>query len=311
MNQIVTLQGAFNGEPGSPEAARYSQLIETWADALRLDWPVRYNGRRLAMVIRQWVEEEPSAYVAEELRSSDEWNGLVIGARKIGYFRDMASPLDTSAMIHSAGIHLERAGLPSNPATARHFIASVNEQAEPLPARGVLVTTLCYMTRPFSAELGQPARIRFMHPSETIISGVTQWMPGPLLARVNAVIRRHETFMEENEAAPYAPTSTDASYRARRHRQDEERVPSLSPLDYIESAVHSICTSSLRPTHPDDVRFIKACDRSYRATRGRIQRHNRKHPHATISLTPPANWRTIVLEQMRQLDCHAAGITET
>jgi len=299
MCQIVNVQGAFYGEPGTWMRARYSQLIDVWADAMRLEWPVRYNGRRLAMVIRQWVEEEQSAYVAEELRHSDEWNSFVRYAREHEYYylpSDQDGP--PPSFLHSAAIHLERAGLPSNPSTARYFLAVVNGKSEPLPARGVLVTTLCYMTPPYSATLGMPGLIQFVHPSETTITGITQWMPGTLLARVNAVVRMHREFMEANEAGPYVPTHVETSYQAR--QLEQKRMCSEPSFDYVEAAIREIRKREFRPTNGTDARFVAACDASYRATKGRIRRHNERYSDKPpIPSTPSLGWRREVLEQVR------------
>lgn len=252
------------------------------------------------MVIRQWVEEEPSRYVAEELRHSEEWNQFLQYASGQPDFQ-LPSARWGPLQINVVGTYLEHAGLPSNPATARHLLALVNGASKPYPARGILVTTLCYTTPPYSDELPEPlpGPIRFAHPGETMISGVTQWMPGPLLARVNEVVRRHQQFMEQNEAAPYVPTSKGTRNRAR--QMVHGRTPSASSLDYIASAVRDIREQGLVPTDEQDSRFVQACTASYRATYNRIRAHNKSHPdESAIPTKPPDNWRITVFDLLRK-----------
>jgi len=309
MLQVVNVQSAFAGfDAKSPLSDRYSQCIDLWGEAMRLPWPVHYRGRLLGMVIRQWVEEDaPSMTVARQLATAKEWQDFLGYARKTGQYRlppqlrdatrlDMR---DFAELEYSVSLRLERAGLPSNPAAARHFLATVEGRSEPLPARGILVTTLGYVTSPHDNRTTPPSTGFFSPPHETIISGIAEWMPGPLLARVNKIVRAHHRLLDEHASAPYVPTTKETSYRARRATQDAQIEP-LS-LDYIQHAVETFDLALVPHLSIDDSRFLAHCNTVYRRIHKRIVAHNRRNPdQAPIPTSPPVDWHQSVFHLLTQ-----------
>jgi hypothetical protein len=189
-----------------------------------------------------------------------------------------------------------------------HAFAVVAGRREPLPARGVLLTTYIYvpplgLLRQFqaAAPVAAPplqAVIDQLYPSELdfapdcTIDGRLEWVTGPLLERAQAAALRHRDWARD--LAQYPQTTQAAVRRAqpgafRRQTQDDER------FDYIAEALR---------TAPDLIERVKAGDRNKEELLSTHieQVYNRvaaRRRHAGLDVKPPAGWAEDVRGQLR------------
>jgi len=225
----ISYHSLFNDKETLDSAVR--EMFFLMCDQLYC-WPLPYQGRQLGMVIRQWAEDEPSSTLANQLSESDSWKKEIAGFHEqFILFRATRPNYSEHQWVQGLGYHLKGPemsadegatryisarlrlrGLPNTPCTVRHFRAVVAGLREPLPTRGVLVTTLVYVNtkpRPGEEPLGAAPFVRFIEPPhETIITGATEWMPGSLLKGANQVVRKHEEWLHAHRDYPITEIAT-------------------------------------------------------------------------------------------------------
>jgi hypothetical protein len=176
----------------SVEAAAREGVIVPMPDV----WPVQIGRRRLGLVIRQWAQEEPSATLANLLEASPDWQQTLQSMAL--YFRrwrelhpdaEVAGWIGGSVCRAKLTSELDRNRLSATPATVRHLRAVLAGVSEPLPARGVLISTKVYVQ--FHPTLG------ILHdPSPDFsVSGATEYVTGPLLAQAQQLIVTHRDWL--------------------------------------------------------------------------------------------------------------------
>ena len=143
-------------------------------------------------------------------------------------------------------LRLRRLGLPETPATMRHFRAVVAGRSEPLPARGVLVTTKV-VTQGREAERDGVEGLELFDLSTIPTLGNLEHVPGPLLDQATAVIAKHRRWCQEHVERLFGPNPlTDlAAIRAAQPtafvaQGDQQRSP--HPVDYYVEALNGLGT---------------------------------------------------------------------
>jgi hypothetical protein len=129
---------------------------------LSMPYPYPFHGRALGLVVEQWVEEDPSAMVADMLGGDYRWQEEVerMRAKYAGAWLELEPMPGTGIVLagselrdwHGCGdddasiaYRLRMGGLPENPSVLAHLHAKAQGHEQPLPARGLLVTTRAYM----------------------------------------------------------------------------------------------------------------------------------------------------------------------
>ena len=183
-------------------------------------WPLRFKKRLLILVLRQWVQEGPSRTLAALLADHPLWRREVQGLRGVyelwtGLHVDRPDRLaadwleesvwDAGDLVRATpsgertlAARLRLHGLPETPATMRHLRAVAAGRASPLPARGVLVTTLVFAS---DVELvgdrdgALKLLLDFDANPDISITGALELATGPLFEQVGTVALAHRNWL--------------------------------------------------------------------------------------------------------------------
>ncbi len=274
-----------------------------------LNWPLRYDGRWLALVIRQWVHEDPNPTLAAMLRDDPGWRGEVEryrpayetwtqrSAGRSGWLDDwIYAPDRVRRELGLWGDHPDRGlarrlrsiEISDAPATLRHLRAVVAGRSEPLPARGLLVETKVFLRFiEWIEEDGTPYPSWEHQPNPHVaITGSLELLTGPLLKQAQAVAIRHRDWcraviarsrLTDRSAIRKAQAG---SYRSIRPEQDDR-------YDYLAEALK------------DADKVVQAARRSGANLEGAISRHltrvyrrvEKRRVRADLPPTPDEGWR--------------------
>lgn len=123
-------------------------------------WPLQVDDGYVGLVVQQWAQEKPSKMLANQLLTLPAWSHV------LDKFKTLVGPAVADALdwgdvdlsripleVHDPPVWakvlvsrmLRTVRLPHTPATVDHFFASLAHEREPLPARGLLVTTVVYL----------------------------------------------------------------------------------------------------------------------------------------------------------------------
>ncbi len=256
----------------------------------RLSWPPTYKQRLLGMVIRQWVETEPDATsdvtLARQLDRSDDWHRFIRYLQQSGYAQ-VAQTDDGASVLHTLALHLRNAGLPYNPATVQHLRAVLRGEQLPLPTRGVLVTTLGYVSAPYETRTGSsPDDHFFCPPHETIIEGITEWMPDSLFKRVNALVRQHEAFLDHDN--PYLLTTRSMVRTLQPGAFQAKERATIADLDCDYESVAIRCAHEIKREEVANLGLDQAVTHYLGVIYHRVYERRKK---AELSTAAPPGWR--------------------
>lgn len=249
--------------PGQlPPPARRQTIMEDF-DTLVLDaaiwWPVPYRSRYLGLVIRQWAQEEPNAILAGKLRKDDAWKDEVSEdtALLAQWRREFPSyPIDMwidgriwygdadRGLDTYLAARLRQRGLPYTPSTVRHLRAVIAGESEPLPARGLLVSTLAYVDtrgddrgeRQYSLS-SSPERF-FSPPHDFDIAGIGEWTTGHLMAQTYETVSEHRAFLHSYRDHPLSSLRSTRQQQALVRSNADEHGPGW--FDYEAEAMLAI-----------------------------------------------------------------------
>ena len=216
-----------------PNHVCYETMIATVRTATRdgilpvsEHWPVSFQGRRLGFVLRQWVQEDPSETLANQLAASPAWRREVKALkirfspwRKRNPKADLSGWVDGTAWRRNgdsqfdAGAgrdlaqRLRQRGLPHTPATVRHLRAvAAGCSSAPLPARGILVTTFVYIRAFQPTSMTEPL-LFIDENSEVSVTGLLELVTGPILDQATRAVLTHRTWLRQWEQHPLADMS--------------------------------------------------------------------------------------------------------
>ena len=219
--------GAFYDPITTSDDAVPEEVLDAarWVE-LPYEWPLpQPDGRYLVLVVRQWVHEKPSETLANLLARDQGWLEAVDRYRDV-HERWRAHPAgrgddDDDIWITKPdrvwralgadqgdppdrvlALRLRQRGLPDSPATLRHFRAVVAGRTEPLPARGVLVTTKVVM-RGREVERGGIEGLELDMPAAIPTLGNLEHVPGPLLDEAVRVMSQHKRWCREHVATSF------------------------------------------------------------------------------------------------------------
>jgi hypothetical protein len=271
-------------------------------------WPFPLGGRLLGLVIRQWAHEEPNETLANQLAEDPTWQRAVVDLRSLyatwcGQAADRPdhglddwlgkagwswSPRGRSGddpdAEGSLAARLRGWRLPSTPATMRHLRAVVVGEREPLPARGLLVTTRLYLTEDVLETTRGDILVPDANP-EVSIDGALEFATGPLLDRAKEIALAHRNWGRRIRQHPF--TTMAAVRKAQRGtfrpgEQAEDR------FDYLAEA--------LRADGVENLQALIGCSRRNRD--GLIAEYLKKvydrvrarRVAAGLDPTPPPGW---------------------
>ncbi len=159
-------------------------------------WPASTPEGALGLVIRQWVQEQPSEMFANQLRAFPAWQREVNSARAIFEHwqekRPTRSIADWVAHRGSSELfarRLRKALIPDSPATLVHLLAVAAGLDKPYPARGILVTTLVYVSL-FRNPYGGTPIVR-VNSYESLLR-IPEITTGPLYERAWQTLKAHK-----------------------------------------------------------------------------------------------------------------------
>jgi hypothetical protein len=251
---IVTTEA---DHPGRISPQREKEILDS-ADALlgrvAAWWPVQYGSRRLGLVIKQWVEGEPNEVLAMQLSKDPGWNEEVsLRNQTYQQWQEAMRDMTPDAWINGRGWYrnddqgaerwlsgrLRRRGLPSTPSTVRHLRAVAAGRNQPLPGRGLLVTTLAFVN-PRHDEQNAPQTLPhyFTPPHEFLLLGSSEWTTKALIEEGYAVMREHRAFLHRFRDYPIADVTTYRQLQSLHRRGEETNGPEW--LDYEAAAMLAI-----------------------------------------------------------------------
>jgi hypothetical protein len=263
-------------------------------DPTKTLWPFRYpGGRWLMLVIRQWALEEESEFLARLLNKDHRWQAVVQALREHGDVDRI--PERVLARMLSGN------GLPATPPTVAHLRAVVCGHPEPpLPARGVLVTTLVFADVPANSH--HPPGAWAFHdgnPDFVVSEGGEFTTPEIREAAAQIILETRKwlrTFkcleIATRRARNRAIASTDRA--AAEELSPERRAAWLDYETYAlaDENVEKIIDPIRAGGRPSD-EIEKAIGRAD-ATIGQRRRR------AKVPRTPPRGWRDVVRRKLRQ-----------
>jgi len=270
-------------------------------------WPVSFQDRKLGFVVRQWVQEDPSATLANQLAASPTWCREVKALkiyfspwRKRNSKADLAGWIDGTAWWRNksssqpdagAGRYLaqrlRQRGLPHTPATICHLRASAAGVASAAqPARGILVTTFVYIRAYHLPATPEPILI-IDENAEVSITGPLELVTGPILDRATRAALAHRTWLRQWEQHPLSDMS--AVRRAQRG--------AFEPATKKDEVWYSYWAEALR-VPPEELRRLAAGH--INGLEGAITTHltsvyrrvkKRRTDAGLPAAPPPQNWR--------------------
>ncbi len=300
MQILRRLEYPPNGLPTGPRLTDDSHLTEA------IPWPLPMERGYLALVIEQWVQEEPNALLASELAANERWQEA-IAATRLRIFaaaldltveelpddlarRPVIVPRVTHQLRRQIAATLRFAGLPDTPRTVEHLLASAAGRDQPLPARGLLVATFI-LVHPH-----QDGLLLEVDPEPDIaILGTIDAASGSLLDDAREVLRQHQTWVDRHLATGI----TIDALETRPHQMPQVRHPDPgSPrYDYLAEAVRDINAVAERIRHtPGQRREIirdHLNDVYYRV--------HRRRKTAGLPLEPPQGWRVRARRRINDL----------
>ena len=264
-------------------------------------WPVRIGDRRLGLVIRQWAEEESSATLANLLQASPARQQTL--QSMAFYFRlwrdrhpyaEVADWIWGSVCRAKLASELDRNRLLATPATMRHLRAVLAGVSEPLPARGVLITTKVYVQfHPTPGILHDPS-------PDFSVSGATEYVTGPLLAQAQQLILRHRDWLRGFGQHPMSKRHSIRRTQVgsfAQQRDDEPRDPSW--YEYLAEALKGVDNLRKRVrAHPNGIEcaLSEYIEQIYLRVRER-----RKRADMPSNCSLDAGWRDEARRQLRDL----------
>jgi hypothetical protein len=283
--------------------------------ALVSRWPVPWNELPVGMVIRQWAHEPPNAglakqlaadprcqWITEDLRAlHNQWiaqnKGREVEAQQEWHDRDGWSKTepgiedrDPSAARVLAN-HLAAMGLPSTPRVIKHLRAVAAGLNEPLPARGVLVTTKFHV----SVDPDGKVWLRQNHTS-TVEYPLTS-APLTLMDTVEDVLKRHRKFIEHPDRVfAYVDLRTirryqPGSFASTFVRERGEVDPAAPRFDYLRVALNE-ATADVKGPRADPRKVNEHLERIFHRVR-------KRRADSQLDTTPPHGWRDVARQELR------------
>jgi hypothetical protein len=289
------------------ELAQEEESEQPRREALQLvadfsaEWPLIHGGRLLGLVLRQWAQEKPSPTLANQLSASREWQAEVDYVREYHYKPYNLHTLHAGGppwmeyvqtfpltYYRSLRRNLSRAALPSTPATVQHLLASASgDPAGRLPTRGVLVTTLVYVTTQTGSISLQP------NPDVTTQAPI-EWLTEPLLRDAAQVMQQHRLWVRKH--APFAITSQSNvrksaanSYQGHQREVGRDYYDHYSEALLLVKAEHDRVGSQFSRDRKTQGTEVAISNLIARTTRIIIKRRNRAELDPQ---TPPPDWTT-------------------
>jgi hypothetical protein len=257
-------------------------------------WPVAVAFERyLGLVLRQWVQEPPNATLAIQLQGEPAWRQE---ASRLGYILDQGGLGGDPASDRLIARRLHRRGLPDTPATVRHLRAVLDGKHEPLPARGLLVTTSAYV-RVFQPPDGSRAAGEFSPPHGVAVTGSLDLATSDLWREAGSVAHAHREWLGRARCPAFARLRgvgyyalADPRARSRAHPTAELPTVGRDPdrLDYLAEAFEG-----LEP-HLELLARLHPAERGHRTARYLKQiadRVARRRRRAGVPVTPDPGWQ--------------------
>ncbi len=255
-------------------------------------WPFPIGWRRLGLVIRQWVEAEPSETLATLLDAQQGWHevvdfygGLYRKAREADAALTPEEWLRWHGSVgsgHPRPAHtlLQLAKLPYSPATVAHLHACAVGLAKPLPSYGLLVTTRVYVLP------GEAKYLIDLMP-EFSLTGDLEFAKGDLLAKAQGVIRAHRDWVRAQTTAQHPLTASRHVHMAAKGSfasgMTKRRTPEY--FDYARQAVESAPLILLARLSGD--RLEQAISKHIATVQRRVYKRRKDNG---IGVEPPTGW---------------------
>ena len=255
-------------------------------------WPFPIGWRRLGLVIRQWVEGDPSETLATLLDAQQGWHevvdfysGLYRKAREADAALTPQEWLRWHGSVGSghprlAHTLLQLAKLPYSPATVAHLHARAVGLAKPLPAYGLLVTTRIYI------ESGKSE-----YPIESMpefsLSGDLEFAKGELLAKAQGVIRAHRDWVRAQTTTQHPLTASRNIHMAAKGSFASSMAKRRTPeyFDYARTAVESAPLILFARLRGD--RLEQAISKHIAKAHKRVYQRRKTNG---VAVAPPSGW---------------------
>lgn len=191
------------------------------------EWPTRLHGRRVGFAVREWAQEPPNQTLANLLRDSSSWHTEVNSLRAnfelwsqrnrgadlegwingTAWWRQGKDGKDPGGERYLAN-RLRQKGLPNTPATVQHLRAvAAGVEHAPLPARGLLVTTLVYV-RAFRVPPHSNPILFIDENPEFLLGGSLELITGPILDGSKQIALAHRKWLRRWERHPLTDLRT-------------------------------------------------------------------------------------------------------
>lgn len=259
-------------------------------------WPLPVEDGHVGLVIQQWVEEGPNRTLAGQLAKDHVWQGRLKRFREYvlepilrdgGW--DGADLSKTGFVITNRPVWvrgtiamlLRGVRLPHSPATVEHFFAALAHRQEPLPARGLLVTTVVYVQPKGQGQVGY-----VVDPIPRIeITGDGEFATQGLFEKVQQVAHRHREWVHNTLRGSEGHRLSDI--RAKRRAQPgafqrrEDGAPRAHNDPWYDYAADALAEKKVeelvercreyKGLHPDDwdQPITAHLDKTYRRVRKR------------------------------------------
>jgi hypothetical protein len=256
-------------------------------------WPIPVGQRYLGMVLRQWAQEAPNQTLANQLEKLPKWRAEV---RSLAYLWECGVLPDDAAHDRFIARRLQRRGLPATPATVRYVRALLAGEREPLPARGLLVTTRIYLR--LLRLPNWPASKRWPEPpNDVAITGQLDIVTGPVLDRARDVALNHRNWLETWREHRLA--DVHEIRRAQIGAFKARLPPTAEKYDYKLEALRNLDALVLLAQH--DRYGSKGAIRKY--LDDVYYRVRKRRMAEGLPIAPPPNWRkevrTVLEEELR------------
>jgi hypothetical protein len=194
-------------------------------------WPILVaGGRRVGLVLRQWVEEPPNPTLANQLAEDRTWQQTVNVLQRMLDDAD-ASPQDLSdPFLHD---QQRRRGLPYSPSTIAHLRAVLSGQREPLPVRGVLIITTAYVQVPRLPSRAVPL-ILFQPPHDVTITGSLELVTSAMWQVVGRVVTSHRGWLNQLDELKITPRRRRSRYALANPVAKAKAHPTAAKAHYHE-----------------------------------------------------------------------------
>ncbi len=291
----------------SPDARLNGSRLETRPQVVQtIPWPLPMERGYLGLVVQQWVQEEPNAFLAAELAASERWQEAIATTR----LRIFAAALDvaidelpedlagravivprpTRQLRAQAAATLRFAGLPDTPRTVDHLLAAVAGRDQPLPARGLLVATFVLVH--LHDDDGQ---LEVDPEPDVAILGTIDAAGGQLLDAAREVVRQHHAWIGEHVAGEIATVRPETTPRQIARFRDPD--PDNPRYDYLLEAIRDVNAVAEhvreRPSQRREIVRDHLNDVYYRV--------HRRRKTAGLPLEPPQGWRVRARRRINDL----------